>query len=167
MKAPRQWINSWQKEDPKKIDLVDCSMHVTKIVDKRLKRKTYLNLKIKHIIQNKAIIQNLVGVQRLPRLGVIWSNWTSMDIPLMKLISMISHQWNQFSWIYHRLNRFPLISINYTRLIFICGQQQIRMQHSFPSRPCMWFLQDFVCYRRHFERFSIQHLKLFKPSFCL
>ena len=24
MKAPRQWINTWLKEDPKRLDLVEC-----------------------------------------------------------------------------------------------------------------------------------------------
>ena len=24
MKVPRQWINAWLKEDPKRLDLVDC-----------------------------------------------------------------------------------------------------------------------------------------------
>ena len=24
MKAPRQWINTWLKEDPKRLDLADC-----------------------------------------------------------------------------------------------------------------------------------------------
>ena len=24
MKAPRQWIDTWLKEDPKRLDLVDC-----------------------------------------------------------------------------------------------------------------------------------------------
>ena len=35
MKAPSQWINAWQTEDTKRLKLLDCSMHVTKIVDKK------------------------------------------------------------------------------------------------------------------------------------
>ena len=33
MKTPRQWINTRQKEDPKRLDLNECSVHVTKIVN--------------------------------------------------------------------------------------------------------------------------------------
>ena len=33
MKAPRQWINTWLKEDPKRLDLVNCFMHVTTVVE--------------------------------------------------------------------------------------------------------------------------------------
>ena len=41
MNAPRQWINTDQKEDPKKLHLVNCSTHVTIVLVKKLKQTTY------------------------------------------------------------------------------------------------------------------------------
>ena len=48
MKAPRQWINTWPKEDLKRPDLVNCFTHVTIVLDKKLKQATY-KLKVKYM----------------------------------------------------------------------------------------------------------------------